>query len=139
MAARAAHYTGPDRDDRHQGVTKLHGGEREKLLEAADALLFEEPESARVAARTAEQLIESLETSERWTAEACDQLREHSTAARRRTRHPSDVRPLGRRGGQGLHVRWTILPEGEVVARGSASARVAPTLGATWSPRPWEA
>ena len=27
--------------------------------------------------RSAEVLIESLETSERWSAERCDQLREH--------------------------------------------------------------
>jgi hypothetical protein len=27
--------------------------------------------------RAAEELIESLETSERWSAESCDQLREH--------------------------------------------------------------
>lgn len=76
MAARAAHYTALIETIDHQGVAKLHGGEREKLLEAADALLFGEPESNELL-RTAEALIESLETSERWTAEACDQLREH--------------------------------------------------------------
>ena len=76
MTTRGAHYTALIETIEHQGVTKLHGGEREKLLDAADALLFEEPESAELL-RAAEQLIESLETSERWTAEACDQLREH--------------------------------------------------------------
>ena len=59
-----------------QGATKLHAREREKLLEAADALLFGEPENRRLL-RSAEDLIESLEASERWSAESCDQLREH--------------------------------------------------------------
>ena len=76
MTARGAHYTALlDAIDR-QGATKLHTKEREQLLEAADALLFGEPESQRLL-RSAEELIESLETSERWSAERCDQLREH--------------------------------------------------------------
>jgi hypothetical protein len=76
MTTRGAHYTALIEIMDHQGAAKLHAGEREQLLEAADALLFGEPESeGRV--RSAEALIESLETSERWSAESCDQLREH--------------------------------------------------------------
>jgi hypothetical protein len=76
MTARGAHYTALLSAIDHQGATKLHAGEREQLLEAADALLFGEPEHQQLL-RSAEGLIESLETSERWSAEACDQLREH--------------------------------------------------------------
>ncbi len=76
MTARGAHYTALLETIDRQGATKLHAKEREQLLEAADALLFGEPESRRQL-RSAEDLIESLETSERWSAERCDQLREH--------------------------------------------------------------
>ena len=76
MTARGAHYTALLETIDHQGAAKLHGREREKLLEAADALLFDEPENRRLL-RSAEDVIESLETGERWSAESCDQLREH--------------------------------------------------------------
>jgi hypothetical protein len=76
MTARGAHYTALLETIDRRGVTKLHARERELLLEAADALLFGESEN-RQSLRSAEELIESLETSERWTAESCDQLREH--------------------------------------------------------------
>jgi hypothetical protein len=76
MTTRGAHYTALLELMDHRGVTKLHPGEREQLLEAADALLFGEPDSEQLV-RSADALIESLETSERWTAEACDQIREH--------------------------------------------------------------
>jgi hypothetical protein len=76
MTARGAHYTALVETIDGQGATKLHARERERLLEAADALLFGEPEDRRLL-RSAEELIESLETSERWSAESCDQLREH--------------------------------------------------------------
>lgn len=76
MTTRGAHYTALLDAIDHQGAAKLHAREREQLLEAADALLFSEPESERTV-RAAEALIESLETSERWSAESCDQLREH--------------------------------------------------------------
>jgi hypothetical protein len=76
MTTRGAHYTALLHVIDHQGVTKLHAKEREQLLQAADALLFGEPESERLV-RAAEAVIESLETSERWSAEGCDQLREH--------------------------------------------------------------
>jgi hypothetical protein len=76
MTTRGAHYTALLDTIDHHGATKLHSKEREQLLEAADSLLFGEPESERLL-RSAESLIESLETSERWSAESCDQLREH--------------------------------------------------------------
>jgi len=75
-AANAAHYTSLIETIERQGATKLHAKEREQLLAAADALLFGEPDG-RALLRTAEELIESLETSDRWSAESCDQLREH--------------------------------------------------------------
>ena len=76
MVARAAHYTALLDTMDQQGPTKLHAGEREQLLGAADALLFGEPDSERTV-RSAEVLIKALEASERWSVESCDQLREH--------------------------------------------------------------
>ncbi len=76
MVARGAQYTALIEIIDHQGATKLHAREREQLLEAADALLFDEPKSEGLV-RSAETLIESLETSGRWSAEMCDRLREH--------------------------------------------------------------
>jgi hypothetical protein len=76
MTARGAHYTALLETIDDQGATKLHSREREQLLEAADALLFGEPENRRLL-RSAEDRIELLETSGRWSAESCDQLREH--------------------------------------------------------------
>jgi hypothetical protein len=76
MIARGAHYTALLETIERQGPAKLHASERQLLLEAADALLFGEPENRKLL-RSAEELIESLETSERWSAETCDQLREH--------------------------------------------------------------
>jgi hypothetical protein len=58
------------------GATKLHAGEREQLVEAADALLFAETDSEQTV-RWAEVLIADLEASGRWSVESCDQLREH--------------------------------------------------------------
>jgi hypothetical protein len=75
-AANGAHYTALLETMDRQGATKLHPREREQLLAAADALLFGEPDG-RSLLRGAEELIESLETSDRWSAETCDQLREH--------------------------------------------------------------
>ena len=76
MTARAAHYTALLETIDHRGASKLHPREREQLLEAADALLFGEAESVELL-REAEAMIENLETSERWSDDACDQLREH--------------------------------------------------------------
>jgi hypothetical protein len=76
MVERGAHYTAlievVDRD----GASKLQPRERELLLEAADALLFGEPDGEPLL-RAAEELIEALETSGRWSPESCDELREH--------------------------------------------------------------
>jgi hypothetical protein len=76
MIARGAHYTALLDTIDQQGAMKLHAGEREQLLEAADALLFGEPDGER-AVRSAEGLIAALQTSERWSVESCDLLREH--------------------------------------------------------------
>ncbi len=76
MTARGAHYTALLDTIDHRGAAKVHAGEREQLLEAADGLLFGEPDSERTV-RWAEVLIRDLETSERWSVETCDQLREH--------------------------------------------------------------
>jgi hypothetical protein len=76
MGARGAHYTALLDTMDQQGSTKLHAGEREQLLAAADALLFAEPDSERTVG-SAEVLIKALEASERWSVESCDQLREH--------------------------------------------------------------
>jgi hypothetical protein len=76
MTARGAHYTTLLETLDNLGATKLHAREREQLLGAADALLFGEPENRRLL-RSAEELIESLEASGRWSAESCDQVREH--------------------------------------------------------------
>jgi hypothetical protein len=76
MITRGAHYTALLDTIDHQGAAKLHVSERAQLLEAADVLLFGEPDSA-LTVRSAEVLIEALETSERWSVESCDQLREH--------------------------------------------------------------
>jgi hypothetical protein len=76
MVERGAHYTALIDAIDQRGATKLHDRERSLLLEAADALLFAEPDRERLL-RSAEELIEALETSERWPAEGCDVLREH--------------------------------------------------------------
>jgi hypothetical protein len=76
MSRRGAHYTSLLATIERGGNAALHPKERLQLLEAADALLFAEPENRRQL-RSAEELIESLETSGRWSAESCDQLREH--------------------------------------------------------------
>lgn len=76
MTTRGAHYTALLETMDRQGAAKLHRAERELLLEAADALLFGEPEGERLL-RDAEAAIDALETSERWTAENCEVLREH--------------------------------------------------------------
>ena len=76
MIARGAHYTALLDTIDHRGATKLHAGEREQLLEAADVLLFGESDSEQMV-RSAEALIETLQTCGRWSAHSCDRLREH--------------------------------------------------------------
>jgi hypothetical protein len=75
MESRSAHYTAlVETVDR--GATKLRAEQRAEVLGAADALLFNETDSERLV-RGAEAVIESLEVNDRWSAECCDQLREH--------------------------------------------------------------
>jgi hypothetical protein len=76
MVARGAHYTALLDTIDPQGATKLHAREREQLLEAADALLFGEPDSEPTVG-SAEDLIEALQTSGRWSVDSCAQVREH--------------------------------------------------------------
>jgi len=76
MIARGTHYTALLDTIDHREATRLHAGEREQLLEAADVLLFGEPDSEWTV-RSAEVLIETLQTSERWSVQTCAQLREH--------------------------------------------------------------
>ena len=76
MIARGAHYTALLDVIDQRGVTKLHAGERERLLEAAVVLLFGEADS-ELTVRSAEVLIEALQSSGRWSVESCDRLREH--------------------------------------------------------------
>jgi hypothetical protein len=76
MRRRGAHYTSLLQTIERGGSAALHPEERRALLETADALLFAEPEGRR-RLRSAEELIESLEASGRWSADSCDQLREH--------------------------------------------------------------
>jgi hypothetical protein len=76
MITRGAHYTALLEAIGQQGTTKLHADEREQILGAADALLFGE-RGREQTLRGAQDVIEGLENSERWSAEACDRLREH--------------------------------------------------------------
>jgi hypothetical protein len=76
MTTRGAHYTALVEELNHHGSAKLHQSERERILEAADALLFGESSSEQTL-RAAAEVIEALEASGRWSAESCDQLREH--------------------------------------------------------------
>jgi hypothetical protein len=76
MIARGAHYTALLEMIDQRGATKLDAGERERLLEAADVLLFGEADS-ELTVRSAEVLIEALQSSQRWSVESCDRLREH--------------------------------------------------------------
>lgn len=52
-----------------RGPTKLHAGERERIVDAADALLFDEPEAAD-RRDAAIELVEELSESERWEPQA---------------------------------------------------------------------
>jgi hypothetical protein len=76
MVARGAHYTALLEMIDHRGAAKLQAGEREQLLEAADVLLFGEPDS-ELTVRSAEVLIEALQASERWSVETGDQVLAH--------------------------------------------------------------
>ena len=75
-AARSAHYTALLAAIDVDKPMRLSTQERGQLVEAADALLFGEHEREALL-RSAQELIETLESSQRWSAEECDQLREH--------------------------------------------------------------
>ena len=74
--ARGVHYTALVDLIDHRGASKLQAGERQQLLEAADVLLFGEPDG-ELTVRSAEGLIEALQSSLRWSVESCDQVRKH--------------------------------------------------------------
>jgi hypothetical protein len=76
MTTRAAHYTALIETMDARGATRLHAGEREQLVQAADALLFGEPESGH-ALDLALKMIDHLRESGRWADEVCRQLRGH--------------------------------------------------------------
>ena len=76
LIARGVHYTARVEMIDHHGAGKVDAGEREQLLEAAHVLLFGELKIESTV-RSAELVIEGLEASGRWSAESCDQLREH--------------------------------------------------------------
>ncbi len=76
MTTRGGHYGSLVETMEARGATKLHPAEREQLLAAADALLFDEPEGEAALTRALE-LIERLQESERWTPESVTRLREH--------------------------------------------------------------
>jgi hypothetical protein len=60
----------------HRGATRLQAGEREQLPEAADVLLFGEPDN-ELTVRAAEVLIKALESSQQWSVQSGDQVRKH--------------------------------------------------------------
>jgi hypothetical protein len=76
IAARSRHYSALLETIAARGATKLHPGEREQLLAAADALLFGDPDSEHGLAG-ALALIARLRQSGRWSEQSCAELREH--------------------------------------------------------------
>ncbi|OAI40534.1 hypothetical protein AYO39_01160 [Actinobacteria bacterium SCGC AG-212-D09] len=76
MTTRSGHYTALLETIGARGATKLHADEREQLLAVADALLFGDPDSEQGLAGALD-LITRLREFERWSAESCDELREH--------------------------------------------------------------
>ncbi|MEA2266458.1 MAG: hypothetical protein QOE27_2041 [Solirubrobacteraceae bacterium] len=76
MITRGAHYTGLLAAMDSRGATKLRRDERELLLEAADELLFDEPDGD-VALDRALELIAGLEESDRWSPVGAAELRRH--------------------------------------------------------------
>ena len=76
MVERGGHYTALVELLDEAGSTRVTQRERDLLLGAADALLFGEADR-EWRLREAEELIESLESSQRISPERCDQLREH--------------------------------------------------------------
>jgi hypothetical protein len=76
MTIRSGHYTALLETMGARGATKLHADEREQLLAVADALLFGDPDCEQGLTRALD-LIARLQESKRWSAESCDELREH--------------------------------------------------------------
>jgi hypothetical protein len=74
MVTRGGHYTALVEALDHQGG--LHPHERAGVMAAADALLFGEAGSEKLL-RAAQDIIETLETAGRCSAESGDRLREH--------------------------------------------------------------
>jgi hypothetical protein len=74
MITRGAHYTALVDALDHQGG--LHPHERQGVMAAADALLFGESGSEGLL-RAAQDIIETIETAGRCSAESADRLREH--------------------------------------------------------------
>ena len=64
---------------RRRGEAALHAPELDKLLDAADALLFDEPEAEQKAEQVRE-MLESLVESGRWTETAADDISQRLTA-----------------------------------------------------------
>jgi hypothetical protein len=76
MTTRGGHYTALLETMNARGATKLHDDERKVLLAAADALLFGEEEQDGALASALETL-DRLQESDRWSSEACAELRVH--------------------------------------------------------------
>jgi hypothetical protein len=74
MITRGAHYTALVDALDHQGG--LHPHERQGVMAAADALLFGESGSEGLL-RAAQDIVETIETAGRCSAESADRLREH--------------------------------------------------------------
>jgi hypothetical protein len=72
MAARGRRHTELRAELQRQGL--LYAGERELLLDAADALLFDEPDASVRQAQACE-LLEALEAGERRSATEAARLR----------------------------------------------------------------
>lgn len=73
IAERGQAYTALVEAVRRRGEGSLHRAEREMLFDAADALLFEEPE-AEEKQQQASAMIEALADSGRWTEAAAGEL-----------------------------------------------------------------
>lgn len=76
MAARGAHYTAFVAGIDPREVPNLHASERERLLAAADALLFGDPDVEQTMAEALD-LLNGLADSERCSTGRCDSLIEH--------------------------------------------------------------
>jgi hypothetical protein len=92
MVARGAHYTALLDMIDHRGPPNCRPGSGSNC----DVLLFGEPDR-ELTVRSAEVLIEALESSQRWSVESCDQLREHLYGCGRFDRSIVGTERTGRR------------------------------------------